>query len=65
MRIFKFSLSYDLSPIREVLLASFVARYFSSQAFVSLSFVRLTLTLTPRVLGTLACVCCFCGCFVG
>jgi hypothetical protein len=46
-----------------VLLASFVACFFSSQAFVFLSPIRLTLTLTPRVLGTLACVCCFCECF--
>jgi hypothetical protein len=46
-----------------VLLASFVAPFFSSQAFVFLPPVRLMLTLTPRVLGTLACVCCFCECF--
>jgi hypothetical protein len=46
-----------------VLLASFVARFFSSQAFVFLTHIQLMLTLTPRVLGTFSCVCCFCGCF--
>jgi hypothetical protein len=46
-----------------VLLASFVARFFSSQAFVFLPPVQLMLTLTPRVLDTLACVYCFCECF--
>jgi hypothetical protein len=43
-----------------VFLASFVARFFSSQAFVFLPPVQLTLALTPRVL---ACVCYFCECF--
>jgi hypothetical protein len=56
-------LSCELSPIREVLLASFVNRFFSSQAFVFLPPVWLTLMLTPRVLATVACVCCFCECF--
>jgi hypothetical protein len=46
-----------------VVLASFIARFFSSQAFVFLPSVWLTLTLTPRVLATLAYVCCFCECF--
>jgi hypothetical protein len=46
-----------------VLLASFVAHFLSSQAFVFRSPVGVMLTLTPRVLGTLACVCCFCVCF--
>jgi hypothetical protein len=46
-----------------VLLASFISRFFSSQAFVFLPPVRLT--LTPRLLGTIACVCCFCECFCG
>jgi hypothetical protein len=46
-----------------VLLDSFVSRFFSSQAFVFLPPVRLTLMLTPRVLCTLACVYCFCECF--
>jgi hypothetical protein len=45
-----------------MLLASFVARFFSSQAFVFLPPIQLTLMLAPRVLGSLACVCCFCEC---
>jgi hypothetical protein len=53
----------ELSPIREVLLACFITHFFSSQAFVFLSPIQLMLTLTPRVLGTLACVYCFCECF--
>jgi hypothetical protein len=52
-----------LGPIREVFNACFVAHFFSSQAFVFILAIRLRLTLTPRVLGTLACVCCFCECF--
>jgi hypothetical protein len=61
MRIFKFCLGCELSLIREVLLASFVARFFSSQIFVFLLPVWLMLTLTPRVLHTITCVCeCFC-----
>jgi hypothetical protein len=56
-------LSCELSPIREVLLASFIAHFFSSQAFVFLLPARLMLMLTPRVLGTLTCVCCFCEYF--
>jgi hypothetical protein len=56
-------LSCELSPIREVLLASFVARFFSSQAFIFPPPIWLMLMLTPRVLGTLACVCCFYECF--
>jgi hypothetical protein len=61
LRIFEFSLSCVLSQIREVILASFVTHFFSSEAFVCL--LPIWLRLTPRVQGTLACVCCFCDCF--
>jgi hypothetical protein len=44
-----------------VLLVSFVAHFFSSQAFVFL--LPVWLMLTPRVLGTLACIGHFCECF--
>jgi hypothetical protein len=61
LRLFEFSLSCELRPIREVLHASFIACFFSSQAFVFL--LPIWLTLTPRVLGTLVCVCCFRECW--
>jgi hypothetical protein len=56
-------LSCELSPIREVFFSSFVTHFVSLDPFVFVPPIRLMLMPTPRVLGTLACVCCFCECF--
>jgi hypothetical protein len=46
-----------------MLLASFITHFFSLQAFVFLSLIQLMLMITHMVLGTLACIYCFCECF--